>query len=220
MNKILQKAWQFIKSSKVELLIMVIVVIADLLSKQIVESTMNVHDVIKVIPGFFNINFIYNERAAYGMSFGLEHIVGEDGVIVAFIVITILAIIAFGFFWVKDCNRNWMFRTSLALIIGGAFGNLVDRITLNAVRDFLQIIVFNEAIFGCFNIADVALVAGVIAFAIYFIFMLDKDEKRIKQEAEAGNEANISTEEQQQVEILEDNSAKNDLTEKQEKEDD
>ena len=57
-------------------------------------------------------------------------------------------------------------------------------------------------------------------FAIYFIFVLDKDEKRIKQEAEAGNDANISTEEQQQVEILEDNSAKTDLTEKQEKEDD
>jgi len=180
MNNFLQKALTFVKRCKIELIVLFGVIVLDLVSKQLVESTMELGEKIAVIPEIFNIRFILNKRAAYGMSFGLENLVGENGVIIVFIVITILAIIAFSFFFVKDCNRNWMFRLSLALIIGGAVGNLVDRITLQAVRDFLEIIVFDTAIFGCFNIADVALVVGVIAFIIYFLFMFDKDEKRIR----------------------------------------
>ena len=62
---------------------------------------------------------------------------------------------------------------------------MVDRIVLRYVRDFIQIEIAGFSPFGIFNIADVALVFGVIMFFAYFIFYFDKDEKALKKATNA-----------------------------------
>ena len=179
MTKFFSTLLAYIKQARCELLVVVIVAAVDLLSKNIVQSSMYLGQEITVIPGLLYFKYLLNDKAAYGNAFGLEKIFGEDGVITFFIVLTVIALIVFGYVMWRFRNRNLLVRVSLGLIMGGAFGNLVDRMVLRMVRDFICISVFGIEPFGSFNVADMALVFGVILFAAYFIFLFDKDEKRL-----------------------------------------
>ena len=176
----LKKFAAYLKSARFELIAIVVIAALDLISKNIVEATMELGQRIAVIPGFLYFYYIHNTKAAYGSAFGLEKIFGEDGVINFFIVLTVIALVAFGYLMWCFRNRHILSRLSIAFIIGGAFGNLVDRIALRAVRDFINIKIGDFAPFGSFNIADMALVFGVIMFAVYFLFFFDRDEKKLK----------------------------------------
>ncbi len=78
-------------------------------------------------------------------------------------------------------------RLTFAFIIGGALGNFYDRLFLSGVRDFIQIVylgldlgsLLNGTSFYIFNIADAALTAGVVMFAVYFVFMYKPELKEI-----------------------------------------
>lgn len=181
-DNFIAKLCKYIKSSWRELLTIVVVALADLISKNIVQAAMTIGQDIVLIPGLLHFTYVLNTKAAYGSAFGLEKLFGEDGVITFFIVLTIVALIIFGYLLWRFKNRNLLARISFALIIGGAFGNLVDRMVLRAVRDFIRLELFGVSVFGCFNIADMALVIGVILFALYFIFFFDKDEKRLEKQ--------------------------------------
>lgn len=168
-----------------EILAIIVIAVVDLLTKNIVQSTMTLSQRITVIPGLLYFCYIHNKKAAYGSAFGLEKIFGEEGVITFFIVLTIVALVLFGFMLWKFRWRHLLSRLAIGFIIGGAFGNLVDRIVLRYVRDFIQIEIAGFSPFGIFNIADVALVFGVIMFFAYFIFYFDKDEKALKKATNA-----------------------------------
>lgn len=175
------KLWSYLKYAWRELLAIVVVAVVDLVSKNIVENTMTEGQKITVIPGLFSFYFTYNEKAAYSFAFGLDKVLTPDQLISFFVITTIIALIAFGFILWIFRKRNQMVRIALGMIIGGALGNLIDRMVLRKVRDFLCLTVFGKDIFGSFNVADMALVFGVILFAIYFIFLFDKDEEKLKE---------------------------------------
>lgn len=179
------KLWSYLKYAWRELLAIVVVAVVDLVSKNVVESTMTEGQKITVIPGLFSFYFTYNEKAAYSFAFGLDKVLTPNQLINFFVVITIIALIAFFFILWIFRKRNPLVRVALGMIIGGAFGNLVDRMVLRKVRDFLCLTVFGKDIFGSFNVADMALVFGVILFAIYFIFLFDKDEEKLKEAKKA-----------------------------------
>lgn len=188
-NNFFLKFYGYLRCAWRELLVIVLIGIADLASKNIVNATMQLGGPsVAVIPGLLYFDYVMNDGAAYSQSFGLEKLVGKDGVVPCFIALTIVALIIFAFFLWHVRKRHFVVRLSLAMIIGGAFGNLVDRIVLGAVRDFIRLQLFGFSPFGCFNIADMALVFGVIIFAIYFLFMFDKDDKRLEKEKQSGAE--------------------------------
>lgn len=74
-------------------------------------------------------------------------------------------------------QKHWLLKVSSGLILGGALGNLIDRVVIGSVRDFLDA-VFIETLTGysfpVFNGADVFVVVGVIMLAVYILFMHDK----------------------------------------------
>ena len=152
-------AWDYIKLAKMELIVLVAALIVDLVSKSIVEHTMTVGRTKVLIPNFLQLTFIYNPLAAFGSAFGLDKLIGRTATRIIFIVITFVAV---GIF---------------ALIISGAIGNLVDRIFIGEVRDFIEIVYFGLDLgklgtsFAIFNIADAALVVGVILFLVYILFL-------------------------------------------------
>jgi signal peptidase II len=120
----------------------------------------------------FNITFIENSGIAFGLSFG-------DEFKLMVCLFTIAACIAFSYYLLKIKDKPLLLRLSVALIIGGAAGNLIDRIFYGIfygysglfygrVVDFFDIRIFNLLLFDktignyVFNIADIAVTAGVI----------------------------------------------------------
>ena len=110
-----------------------------------------------------------------------------------FITLTFVAVFGFSvalYYARGKTGSGFLVRVGLALIIGGALGNLVDRMFLGYVRDFIHIVYFGLTIFGqqsfaIFNIADAALTVGVVVFAIGYI----RGEIKKKPEDEAAGDA-------------------------------
>ena len=181
---VIKKILAYLKKAKLEYIIIVSALVLDLLSKTIIQSTMQEGQTVTLIPKFLNFTFCYNNKAAFSFDFGLGSILGAQGVIIAFIVLTVIAVGGFGYFLYRIKDSHWLGRVALALIIGGALGNLWDRIFIGQVRDFIEIVYFGFYIeilggysFAIFNIADACLTVGVIAFIVFVLFY-DKELKK------------------------------------------
>lgn len=144
------------------LFITALIITADQISKSLVKSTMTLYDVIPVIPGFFQLNYITNKGMAFGINLpvGISFLSGISLIIICFLV------------WILWCERknNLLMRISLASILGGAIGNLIDRILFGKVIDFFDFMV-GDFHWYIFNIADSAVTVGIILMLFYsFLF--------------------------------------------------
>ena len=144
------------------LFITALIITADQISKSLVKSTMTLYDVIPVIPGFFQLSYITNKGMAFGINLpvGISFFSGISLIITCFLV------------WILWCERknNLLMRISLALILGGAIGNLIDRILFGEVVDFFDFMI-GDFHWYIFNIADSAVTVGIILMLFYsFLF--------------------------------------------------
>ena len=144
------------------LFITALIITADQISKSLIKSTMTLYDVIPVIPGFFQLNYITNKGMAFGINLpvGISFFSGISLIITCFLV------------WILWCERknNLLMRISLALILGGAIGNLIDRILFREVVDFFDFMI-GDFHWYIFNIADSAVTVGIILMLFYsFLF--------------------------------------------------
>ncbi len=85
------------------------------------------------------------------------------------IVMTLVIIVVVGGFWVRSTDGGRLAAAGFALIVGGAFGNLIDRVRLGSVVDFL-LLHFGERTLFVFNVADVALTLGPALLIVTFLF--------------------------------------------------
>ena len=134
-----------------EFLIFAAILIVDMVSKFAVQSTMALGESIEIIPGFFSITYARNTGAAWSML---------EGQMIFFYIITLAAIIGFGWFLYKTAKDQVWTRIATVMILAGAVGNLIDRVAFQYVRDFLDFIIFGYD-FPIFNVADMALCIGV-----------------------------------------------------------
>lgn len=113
-------------------------------------------------PGVFHLTSAHNRGAAWGMLQGAR---------IFFIAMT-LCVAAFLIFYLMKNRKHFstFVRVLLALIIGGAIGNLIDRIFLGYVRDMLYFVLID---FPIFNVADSALSIGCVLLAVNVLFMKD-----------------------------------------------
>lgn len=131
--------------------IAIIILALDQISKVLINSFLKLGESIALIPSFFNLTLCYNEGAAWGL-FANNKIVIALGSLVA-----VVMIYHFIFCFKKNTRNNIAF----GLVIGGMAGNLIDRVFFGYVRDFLDFYIFNYD-FPVFNIADTAIVIGII----------------------------------------------------------
>nr|WP_302328474.1 signal peptidase II [Salirhabdus salicampi] len=145
----------------------IIIIVIDQWSKWIIDKTMMIHEQIPVIENVFYITSHRNRGAAWGIL---------QGQMWFFYIVTAIVVIAIVYYLQKYGKEQPLLGVSLALILGGAIGNFIDRLFRKEVVDFLDVYILNYD-YPIFNIADSALVTGVILFMIY-TFLDERKKKR------------------------------------------
>ncbi len=140
-------------------IITAIIMVLDQATKLYVDANFRLHETMPVVRGFFHLTYVRNKGAAFG-------ILSDNAVrIPFFITVSIIAMI--GILWyvrrIRDDQKLSLF--SLSLIFSGAFGNLVDRIRLGEVIDFLDVF-WQRHHWPAFNVADSAITVGVVLLFI------------------------------------------------------
>ena len=149
------------------LLAIVVLVSIDQFSKYLI--TQNLFDGVKEIKLIDNFFYITNVKN-YGAGFSIL-----QNQRIFLIIVTIIAIIFVAYLLVKSKNSESLNRVCYILIIGGAIGNLIDRITLGYVVDFLDFYIFGYD-FPVFNLADCFLTVGCFLLIISILL----ETKRVK----------------------------------------
>ncbi len=123
-----------------------------------------------LIEGYLRITHVKNTGAVWGLFQGLDTILFYFNLIITPLLLTFfLYSIVYPSFLVSRCNVYYV--TSIALIMAGAFGNLVDRISLRYVRDFLDVTIpIVQYRWPVFNLADAGITVGAAVLA-YFMFV-------------------------------------------------
>ena len=127
-----------------------IILIIDQILKNIVKTKMSLNQEIVLIKNFFSINYLKNTGAAFSILTNQTLIL---------IIISFIIIFALDRFLTKEKNLNNLSVISIGLILGGIFGNLLDRIIYKGVIDYLSFRIFSYN-FPVFNFADMAITIG------------------------------------------------------------
>lgn len=135
-------------------IISVVVFVLDLITKYMIQNHIALQNV-EIIKGFFSLTYAENTGMAWSLLSGRQ----------AFLSIVSAIAIGVMIYYVVAKNLDRFTKIALALMIGGAAGNLFDRLFLGYVRDFLDFIIFGYD-FPIFNVADSALSIGVILLII------------------------------------------------------
>jgi signal peptidase II len=146
-------------------LIAVAVVVLDRLAKLTVERNIPLHDGIQIIPGFFRITHLENRGAAFGL-FADSPSEWKVAVLVLFSVVALVVVTTL--LW-RNSHEVSSTGIGLALILGGAIGNLWDRLAAGHVTDFLLFYVGHYQ-WPAFNVADSAIVVGATLLVFEILF--------------------------------------------------
>lgn len=155
-------------------IIALIVIILDQWTKWLVVKRMELGESITVIENWFYITSHRNRGAAWGIL---------QGQMWFFYVITVAVIIGIIYYMKKSVNEGALFKWSLALMLGGAIGNFIDRLFRKEVVDFIHSFPFGYN-FPIFNIADSSLVIGVGLLIIHML--VEEKKEKEKMNAESG----------------------------------
>ena len=148
----------------IEFVLPMAIVAVDQGTKAMVRASVPVHDSVTIIPGLFDITHALNSGAAFGILNYAEF--PFKTVVIA--MIATAALVGVGLYAASLAHHQLVARIGLALIIGGAAGNLLDRIIAGSVVDFVDVYWQNHH-FWAFNVADSAISVGV---AIMILDML------------------------------------------------
>lgn len=133
------------------------IVVMDQATKALVKARLPLHDSVTVIPGFFDLTHVRNTGAAFGMLNNMQF--AYKPAVMVIVALVALAAVASYALTLPETQR--IARYGLALILGGAAGNLIDRATLGYVVDFVDVY-WRGVHFWAFNVADSAITVGVV----------------------------------------------------------
>ena len=152
------------------LFVSAVLVLADQISKTIVVRTMSLYETVPVIQNFFHFTYITNDGMAFGIDFPFGYYIFSG-------VSILLTLFLFWYLW-SVRNDFIMIRLGLAMIIAGAIGNLIDRLLLGEVIDFLDFMI-GDFHWYIFNLADSYVTIGMTLILIDGI-LLEKKRKIVQ----------------------------------------
>lgn len=142
------------------------IIIFDQITKWIIVTSMEIGESITIIPNFLYITSHRNQGAAFGIL---------QGQMAFFYIITTIVVAVLIYYIQKETRNSPFLGISLGLILGGAIGNFIDRVFRQEVVDFVDTYIFTYN-YPIFNVADAALVVGVVLIMIKVM----KDEWKTK----------------------------------------
>ncbi|BCL75274.1 lipoprotein signal peptidase [Jeongeupia sp. HS-3] len=141
-----KRFWQWIALA-------IVVIVLDQASKHAAEAAFSYGDVLPVIPGFFNLTLAYNPGAAFSF------LADAGGWQRHFFTVLALGVSVFIVLTLRKHHDQKLFSLALSLIMGGALGNVIDRVLFGHVIDFIQFY-YQNWYYPAFNIADSAICVG------------------------------------------------------------
>ncbi|MFC4727201.1 signal peptidase II [Coralloluteibacterium thermophilus] len=142
----------------------VVVIALDQLTKWIVLGSIRLYERIEVIPGFFDWTLTYNPGAAFSF---LSEAGGWQRWFFTALAIGISGLLTW---WLARTPRSdWRTALPFALVIGGAIGNVIDRLVHGQVVDFI-LVYWRSYHWPAFNLADSAIVGGAIGIVLFSVF--------------------------------------------------
>jgi signal peptidase II len=134
-----------------------VVILFDQLTKYLIVQRFRLGETIPVLSGYFNLTYIRNTGAAFGLLAQSE----PQFRVPFFVIGPIVALIAIAYIFKKIPAADLKLSSALSLVIGGAIGNLIDRLQMGYVVDFLDFHWNYAYHFPAFNVADSAICVGV-----------------------------------------------------------
>jgi signal peptidase II len=139
-------------------------VLADQVTKQAVRRNLQPGQSLSLTPGLgrvFSVTYVTNSGAAFGLFPGWSHV---------FVIIAVIVIVALVWYYVQLSDGQWPVQVALGLQLGGAIGNLIDRLHFaGSVVDFIDLNFWPLARWPVFNIADSSIVVGVTLLTLLMI---------------------------------------------------
>ena len=151
------------------IVVIVASVFADQLTKQLVVNFLDREEPFDVIEGVFRFSYVENRGAAFGML---------DDHRWVFMIVSTLAIVGIIFYMWKFCRDSKLLCLGLSLIVGGGIGNMIDRIFLGYVIDFLDFCAFPNLWMWVFNVADAFVCVGAAIVVLSLLIDIVKDSKK------------------------------------------
>jgi len=146
--------------------ITIMIVILDQVTKATVRSLLNLNESVSIVPGFLSFVHVRNT----GVAFGLLNSADIPLKPVLMTTIALASLIALVFYAIRVTAKEPIARLSMALIIGGAIGNLIDRATAGYVIDFVDVY-WGDWHFWAFNVADSAITVGAGLLILEMTFL-------------------------------------------------
>ena len=142
------------------------IVLLDQWTKALVQEHVPLYESVSVVEGFFDLTHVRNTGMAFGLLNTLD-IPFKAGLMTA---VALAALVALGVYASQLAPREALARLGLSLVVGGAVGNLIDRITAGYVVDFVDVY-WGGWHFWAFNVADAAITVGAACLIIEMLFL-------------------------------------------------
>jgi len=131
-------------------------VVLDQWTKYLVDHRMLLHQSVPILPGWFELTYVRNRGAVFGFLAGID----SWWRMPFFLTFSAIAVVLLAIFYIRSRPDQGLLRLSLALILAGAVGNVVDRLRFGYVIDFLDVH-WRHYHWPAFNIADSAISVGI-----------------------------------------------------------
>ena len=158
-------------------IIAIVAVVLDQVSKYIVVQNIELRGKVPFIDGFMSFYHTRNTGAAFSMLSDSRWV---------FMIFSTISMGIIVYLLYKEYKRHILLNISLAMILGGGIGNMIDRVRLGYVVDFFC----TEFVdFAIFNVADCFITVGAVVLGVYIVFFEPKIEKRLRAEKAAREKA-------------------------------
>lgn len=148
------------------LVVSVILIIIDQLTKYLTVQNIALYEVVEVIPNIVSLTYIQNTGAAFSIL---------EGQMWFFYIVTIIVVAGLIYYMYTEAKEDKVLGYLLSIILAGAIGNFIDRLFLQYVVDMIKLEFINFAIF---NVADSYLTIGIVVLFIYILYDERKTQKR------------------------------------------
>lgn len=149
-----------------DMLGMLLLILADQLTKYIAVVHLKDKPAIPIIPDVLELNYLENRGAAFGM-------LQNQKIFFVFVAVIILAVIGYVLFKMPEKKKYTMLHVLLVLIASGAVGNLIDRLRLDYVVDFISFVLIH---FPIFNVADIYVTVATTLLVVLLLFYYKEED--------------------------------------------